>query len=82
MVHSNFICCCQVEFGTEGIIHSMERAMETDTDWDQYIAKLVALGSDGAAVMVGKYSDVITLLQARQPSMIAVHCSGHRVELA
>ena len=56
--------------------------METVIDWDQCVAKLVALGSDGAAVMLGKNSGVITLLQAQQPSMIAVHCSGHRLELA
>ena len=56
--------------------------METVIDWDQCVAKLVALGSDGAAVMLGKNSGVITLLQAKHPSVIAVHCSGHRLELA
>ena len=42
----------------------------------------MALGSDGAAVMLRKNSGLITLLQVQQPSMIAVHCSGHRLELA
>ena len=37
--------------------------METVIDWDQCVAKLVALGSDGAAIMLGKNSGVITLLQ-------------------
>ena len=32
--------------------------------------------------MLGKNNGVIALLQAIQPSMIAVHCSGHRLELA
>ena len=74
-----FQCCCQVEHGTaECIVHAIRRAMETVIDWDQCIAKLVATGSDGAAVMLGKNS----VLQAQQPSMIAVHCSGHRLELA
>ena len=83
VVHTNFTCCCQVECGTaEGIVHAIKRAMETIIDWDQCIAKLVALGSDGAAVMLGKNSGAITLLQTQQPSMIAVHCSGHRLELA
>ena len=54
VVHTNFICCCQVECETgEGIVHAIKRAMETVIDWDQCIAKLVALGSDGAAVMLG-----------------------------
>ena len=83
MIHTNFIHCCQVEHGIlEGIGHAMKRAMETVIDRDQCITKLVAHGSDGAAVMLGKNSGVITLLQAQQPSMIAVHCSGHRLELA
>ena len=56
--------------------------METVSDWNQFTTKLVALGSDGAAVMLGKNRGVISLLQAHQPSMIAVHCSGHRLELA
>ena len=56
--------------------------MVTVIDWKEFLAKLVALGSDGAAVMLGKNNGVITLLQAHQPSMIAVHCSGHRLELA
>lgn len=58
------------------------RAVKTITDWETSTSKLVALGSDGAAVMLGKNNGVIALLQAQQPSMIAVHCSGHRLELA
>ena len=51
-VHTNFMQCCQVQCGTaEGIVHAIKSAMETVTDWDQYVAKLVALGSDGAAVV-------------------------------
>ena len=51
-------------------------------DWDHFKKKLVALGSDGASVMLGKNNGVIALLQAIQPATIAVHCSGHRLELA
>ena len=79
----NFICCCQVECGiAEGIVYAIKKVMETVIDWDQCIAKLMVLGSDGAAVMLGKNNGVITLLQAQQSSMIVVHCSGHRFELA
>ena len=81
--YTNFIRCCQVERGTaDGILQAIKRAMETVSDWNQFTTKLVVLGSDGAAVMLGKNRGVISLLQAHQPSMIAVHCSGHRLELA
>ena len=83
IVDTHFIRCCQVQRGkAEDIVTAVKRAMVTVIDWKEFLAKLVALGSDGAAVMLGKNSGVITLLQAHQPSMIAVHCSGHRLELA
>ena len=82
-IQTNFIQCCQVECGTaDGILQAIKWAMETVSDWNQFTTKLVALGSDGAAVMLGKNRGVISLLQAHQPSMIAVHSSGHRLELA
>ena len=66
VVQRSFICCCRAECGTaEGIVHAIKRAKETVIDWDQGIAKLVALGSDGEAVMLGKNNAVITLLQAK-----------------
>ena len=47
----------------------------------QFLNKLVALGSDGASVMLGKNGGVIAILKEKQPSMIAVHCARHRLEL-
>ena len=44
--------------------------------------KLVALGSDGASVMLGKNNGVIALLKAIQSATLPVHCSAHRLELA
>ena len=32
--------------------------------------------------MLGKNNGVIALLQAMQPSVVPVHCSGHKLELA
>ena len=82
-VQTNFIYCCQVERGTAPkIVDAIQKAVETVTNWSEFKNKLVALGSDGASVMLGKNNGVIALLQAIQPSMIAVHCSGHRLELA
>ena len=82
-IQTNFICCCQVQCGTaQGVVGAIKRAIECVTDWKEFTSKLIALGSDGAAVMLGKNNGVIAQLQVEQPSMIAVHCSGHRLELA
>ena len=82
-ISTNFIYCCQVECGTaSGIIDAIQRAVKTICDWPQFIHKLVGLGSDGASVMLGKNNGVIALLQAMQPSVVPVHCLGHKLELA
>lgn len=44
--------------------------------------KLVALGSDGANVMVGKKNGVAALLRQTHPSLINIHCIAHRLALA
>ena len=82
-ISTNFIYCCQVERGTaSGIIDAIQHAVKTICDWPQFIHKLVGLGSDGASVMLGKNNGVIALLQAMQPCVVPVHCSGHKLELA
>ena len=43
--------------------------------------KLVAFGSDGAAVMIGAHSGVATLLKHICPWMISNHCVAHRLAL-
>ena len=54
-INSNFIHCCQVQCGTaKGVVQAIEQAMNTITDWKTFTSKLVALGSDGASVMLGK----------------------------
>lgn len=44
--------------------------------------KLVAFGSDGAAVMVGVRGGVAALLKEISPWVIANHCAAHRLALA
>ena len=83
LICTNFIHCCQVERGdAKGVVQAIHKAIKTVTGWDEFKSKLVALGSDGASVMLGKNNGVIAKLQAEEPSMIAVHCSGHHLELA
>ena len=82
-ISTNFLSCCQVQRGTASqIVDAIERAVKTVMDWKEFQKKLVALGSDGASVMLGRNNGVIAKLQEMQPAVIAVHCSGHRLELA
>ena len=77
-VKTNFIKCCQVQHGTAtGVVNAIQRLAETVMDYNTFLSKLIAMGSDGASVMLGKKSGVCTLLQEQQPSMISVHCSVH-----
>ena len=40
------------------------------------------MGSDGASVMLGSENGVATLFWKYSPWLFAVHCYGHRLELA
>lgn len=44
--------------------------------------KLVACATDGAAVMTGEKSGVMTRLRGNKAYVVYVHCMAHRVELA
>lgn len=45
-------------------------------------SKMVAMGSDGANVMIGKKNGVVALLKKTHPTLINVHCIAHRLALA
>ena len=45
-------------------------------------AKLFALGSDGASILLGCRGGVSTLMKERVPYLIANHCDGNRLALA
>ena len=51
---------------------------------DSWRQKLVALATDGAAVMLGKNNGVVKRIKelVHRPSVLAIHCSAHRLELA
>ena len=44
--------------------------------------KLIALGTDGASVMTGKNSGVVTRFKNENPFMMSTHCAAHRLALA
>lgn len=45
------------------------------------LKKMIALGCDGANVMLGSKGGVSTLLQKENSCMIAIHCAAHRLAL-
>ena len=44
--------------------------------------KLIATGSDGASVNIGKNKSVTSLLKKDLPHLVVIHCVNHRLELA
>ena len=63
-----------------GIKAAIDSAMaELYRDWKD---KTVALGADGAAVMLGEKSGVYALLKHEIPHVIKLHCIAHRLELS
>ena len=40
--------------------------------------KLIATGSDGASVNIGKHNSVTALLKKDTPELIVMHCVNHR----
>ena len=67
---------------TNAITHAIKKELGEDL-FPDVTAKLVALGSDDAAVMIGKHNGVVRKMQDNlQKHMIGVHCMAHRLELA
>ena len=54
-VKTNFIKHCQVQCGTAtGVVNAIQRLAETVMDYNTFLSKLIAMGSDGASVMLGE----------------------------
>jgi hypothetical protein len=51
---------------------------ENDLD----VERMCGVATDGAAVMVGRHSGVVTRLKERVPGLLASHCIAHRLALA
>ena len=63
-----------------GITEAVNSAMsDVCHNWKE---KVVALGTDGAPVMVGEVGGVFALLKCDFPHLVKVHCIAHRLELA
>ena len=68
----------------ERITKSIMKGVEVGLDikFEDFVPKLVAMGCDEAAVMIGRNTGVVKRLRDLAPSMVGIHCFAHRLELA
>ena len=80
-----FIHSAQVSRGqTMNIMSAVQQSIESTLKlkWEEFTQKTIAMGSDGASVMLGSENGVVTLFQKYSPWFVAVHWYGHSLELA
>lgn len=66
----------------DGILEAIETSMDSiDPGWE-WKHRLIATGSDGASVNMGKTRSVTAFLKRDIPHLIPMHCVNHRLELA
>lgn len=80
-VHTAFIGMVEVPDGCAKTLFDALNRLCEDESLD-IKNKLVAFGSDGAAVMIGARSGVATIFKQNSPWLIANHCIAHRLALA
>ena len=69
----------------DGIMTSLQKAVTEglQVSFQDIGRKLVGMGTDGAAVMVGCNNGVTTKVRETvAPTLVAIHCFAHRLELA
>ena len=64
--------------GISKCIKDCFKSLDETFDEDFFKEKLVAIGCDGAAVMLGKRGSVVEQFRQTQPSLVSVHCYVHR----
>ena len=59
----------------KGVLSAMKSTCQmNDLDWTDTASKMVAMGSDGASVMLRVKNGVAALLKEANPSVVPVHC--------
>ena len=85
-VKTKFVSIQPVEKAdASNIAAAINRAMADQMGFDNpedWLKKTVAFASDGAAVMTGKKTGVLTRLKGDRHFILAIHCFPHRLELA
>ena len=79
-IQTAFIGMVEVKDGTaSSIMAALEKVCN---NCGVNLKKLVAFGSDGASVMIGRHRGVTALLKAEVPWLVSNHCVAHRLALA
>ena len=84
-IHTKFIGVMSVDRGTaDNIYKAFKDCVERylGISWDDFKYKVIALGSDGAAVMTGAENGFYGLLKREVPHVVSIHCMAHRLELS
>ena len=79
-VHTFFLALKELRDGTAPAV--TESLKETVSQYGLTTERVAAMGSDGAAVMVGRENGVVARLAKEQPSLVNIHCVAHRLALA
>ena len=84
-INTQYLGIMQVERGTSANIYAALKQCVLEYSgfsWENFMSMIVAIGSDGAATMVGKSKGLYGLLLRDVPSALSVHCMAHRLELS
>ncbi|XP_053409202.1 zinc finger protein 862-like [Mercenaria mercenaria] len=77
---TEFMTVLHLSSGTaDAILESLTNFLR---EIDLPLEKMCAIGSDGAAVMVGRQNGVSTQLRRQVPHLLSNHCVAHRLALA
>lgn len=79
-VNTYFVAMKNVSKGdADHIVRAISASMDERFETCSWKEKLVAMGTDGASVMVGNRSGVVTRMkEIVDHNVISIHCSAHR----
>lgn len=64
-----------------GVFEAIETSLDSLSDNWNWKEKLIATGSDGAKVNIGRKNNAAALLKNDVPHLVAMHCVCHMLEL-
>ena len=79
-----FFDLCELESqDSESIENKLLQTLKMHGFHEDYLKRnWIAIATDGASVMVGKHSGVVTRLRQRYPKLFVWHCINHRLDLS
>ena len=79
VIKTKFLAIESVE-KADAVVSGFQKS--ADIDEPTLYNKLVAFASDGATVMTGHKSGLVTRLRDHQPHLVGIHCVNHKLELS